>query len=435
MTTFNFPSDFMFGTATAALQIEGGDRNNNWYEWCEMGKTLDGSHCIVANDHWNRIDQDIELMKDLNCQTYRLGLEWSRIMPTPTTFSAEAIQHYREEISKLIDAGIHPLVTLHHFTNPLWLEHHGAWTNPKSVEYFLKYTEYVVNELGDLVRDWVTINEPNVYLAMGYFVGIFPPGKKGSVNEYFKGAKNMILAHLQAYDMIHKMRSEKGFLSTKVGVAHHLRIFEPFNQNRLSKMSCGTVAHLFETIFLEGMTHGKIVQPLGKGFPHGERVFSDFIGLNYYSRDLIKGSPNPLTLFGDRIVKKGSPVNDLGWEIYPEGIYKISKFLYHKYKLPIFVTENGTADAKDAFRAQYIYDHLYHLHRAIEEGIPVQRYYHWTLMDNFEWLEGFSARFGLIHHDVETQERTIRQSGHFYSEICKTRSVSKEMLAKYKPAE
>lgn len=431
MKTFSFPKDFLFGTATAALQIEGGDKNNNWYEWCELGKITDGTHCIVANDHWNRVEEDIDLMKQLNSQTYRMGIEWSRIEPKPNEFNEEAMAHYRDEIEQLIKAGIHPLVTLHHFTNPLWLEKKGAWTNEESINHFLNFTNYVVDQLGDIVSDWVTINEPNVYLTAGYFLGLFPPGKKGNNRLYFKAAKNMVLAHLKAYKLIHQKRKERKLTGTKVGAAHHLRVFEPEKGTRIEKMSCNLLNRLFQGIFLEGMTIGKLIRPLGNGFPEGQGYFSDFMGINYYSRDIIRGSFNPLTMFGERIVKEGAPTNDLDWEIYPEGIYTICKENYEKYKLPIYITENGTCDAKDDFRTKYIYDHLFYLHRAISDGIPVQRYYHWTLMDNFEWLEGFSARFGLIKCNFDTLERVIRRSGHFYSELCKEKAVTQSIYDTY----
>jgi len=171
MEPFALPEDFLLGTATASLQIEGGDRNNSWYRWVQTGHVKDGSSCIVADDHWNRVSEDIELMKQLHQQTYRMSLEWSRIEPARGQFNKDAIQHYRRELQQLTSAGIRPLVTLHHFSNPLWLEDAGAWTNPDVISLFERYTAYVVENLGDLVSDWCTINEPNVYLASGYVLG------------------------------------------------------------------------------------------------------------------------------------------------------------------------------------------------------------------------------------------------------------------------
>jgi len=171
------------------------------------------------------------------------------------------------------------------------------------------------------------------------------------------------------------------------------------------------------------MTQGRLRWPLGSGHPFGEKVFADFMGINYYSRDIIKGSFNPWTLFGKRTLLPEAPTNDLGWEIYPEGLYTLCQSMYQRYGLPIFITENGVCDAADTLRRAFIYDHLDQLLRAIADGIPVQRYYHWTLMDNFEWMEGYSARFGLIHCDTHTQQRTIRPSGNYYGRISRDRAL------------
>ena len=193
---------------------------------------------IVADDHWNKVKEDVALMKDLNHQIYRMGLEWSRIEPVKGQFSKDALKHYRQEIEMLIKNGIKPMITLHHFSNPLWLEHDGAWLTSEVIGLFERYTEVVVNELGDLVSDWVTINEPNVYLAQGYIIGDWPPGGKGKMIEYFKGAKNMILAHICSYNKIHFIRKKMGFSDTMVGVANHMRVFDPKYGTIREKLSC-----------------------------------------------------------------------------------------------------------------------------------------------------------------------------------------------------
>ncbi len=433
MKPFQFPASFLLGTATAALQIEGGDRNNSWYRWAETGHIRDGSHCIVACDHWNRVAEDIALMKQLHCRIYRMGLEWSRIEPEPGHFDEAALAHYRDEVEQLLAARIHPLVTLHHFSNPLWLEERGGWLHPETPALFERYTRQVVRTLGDLVAEWITINEPNVYLAMGYIEGLWPPGKKGDIPGYFKGARQMILAHIRSYRALHQERHHLGKSDTRVGVANHLRIFQPKNDTPLERWSCRLYERFFQEIFLMGMGEGRLIFPLGKGRSAGRDRYMDFLGINYYSRDIISGSFNPLNLFGKREVAAGAQVNDLGWEIYPQGIYQICKKYGTRFPIPIYVTENGTCDQRDSFRSRFIYDHLFQLHRAIREGVDVQRYYHWTLMDNFEWVEGFRARFGLIAVDFETQQRTIRRSGHFFGEICRQQGITPEMIGQYLP--
>jgi beta-glucosidase len=422
MEGFNLGKDFLMGTATAALQIEGGDRNNNWYRWCEQGKIKDGTHCLRGNDHYNRVEEDIALMKAMNNDTYRLGLEWSRIEPAPGQWDSKGLAHYRIELQALLAAGITPLVTLHHFSHPLWFEDMGGWENPKSVEYFLRFTRTVVDNLGDLVSDWITINEPNVYAMGSYLTGEWPPGKK-SIPGYFRVLKNMVKAHILAYREIHALRKNRGFQGqTLVGVANHIRVFAP-EDNGKARRAARRLDYLFHEIVIRGMAEGKLSFPLGGGgYPLGKGFYMDFFGLNYYSRDIIGFKlANPGLLFAELKTDPELPKNDLGWDIYPQGLYQICKEYYRRYQVPIFITENGICDGDDDQRPQFIYDHLEQVAKLREEGIPVQRYYHWTLMDNFEWAEGESAPFGLIHCDFETQQRTFRKSGILYGELCKNK--------------
>lgn len=431
MEGYKLGKDFLMGTATAALQIEGGDTNNNWYRWSEQKRIKDGSHSIRANDHYNRVEQDIALMKEMHNDTYRLGLEWSRIQPAPDTWSEEGIEHYKRELTLLHEAGITPLVTLHHFSHPLWFEDMGGWEHPDSPQLFLKFTEHVLTHLGPLASDWITINEPNVYALGCYISGEWPPGKK-SIPAYLKVLKHMVLGHILAYQAIHRIRKEQNHPGkTMVGVANHIRVFDP-EPNPGARMAAKLMDRMFHQLAIRGMVEGKLLFPLGTGYPLGKGFYMDFFGLNYYSRDIIGFDiKNPGAMFGKQKNDPTLPKNDLGWDLYPQGIYRICKDYYGKYKVPIFITENGICDEDDDQRPQYIYDHLQQVAKLREEGIPVERYYHWTLMDNFEWVEGESARFGLIHCNFETQERTIRRSGRFYGEICKGKAVTPEMIEKY----
>jgi beta-glucosidase len=416
-TSMKLPENLMLGVATAATHIEGGHQNHNWYRWSEEGRIKDGTHCKVACDHVNRVREDVQLIESLGCETYRLGLEWSRIEPEEGKFSDEGIAFYWKELQLLIEKGIRPLVTLWHFSNPLWVEDAGGWTHPGTIDRFLRYVRYVVEKLGDWVTDWITINEPNVYLFFGYFDGIWPPGQKGDIKSFISGASHLCQAHCLAYDLIHELQPK-----SHVGAAHHLRVFDPANRWPLTKVAVKLTEFIFQGMFLEAMTTGKFQQPLSKGNSRiVEGTYADFLGINYYSRDMIKGAMKPGQLFGDREVKKGSPVNDLGWEIYPEGIGRVSEKAWKKFNLPIYITENGTCDSNDSFRTKYIHDHLRVLTETINKGIPIERYYHWSLMDNWEWAEGQSARFGLYHTDYETQERTLRKSGEYYRDISSSR--------------
>lgn len=385
----------LLGTASSGLQIEGGETNSSWHEWARLGHVADGSHPGRANDHWNRVEEDTALLRELKVQTHRLGIEWARIEPREGRFDGSALAHYRDEIHRLRSAGIVPLVTLHHFANPLWLEHDGAWIAPSIVRRFTRYVRYVVAGLGDLVEDWVTINEPNVYLLQGYVFGAWPPGSV-SIAKYFTGLRMMARAHRAAYVVIHALSSEHN-RPARVGIAHHLRVFDAQGSGLVRALTvpiARLTALLAQGLFVRTMT----------------RRCSDFLGINYYTRDIVG--------LRGRSVAKGRPTNDLGWEIYPAGLARVVRPLYRRYRLPVWITENGTADSDDAFREEFIRRHLLVLARLRDQGIPVERYYHWSLTDNFEWAEGELARFGLIRVDYETQSRSFRRSARYFARVC-----------------
>lgn len=444
--TLLLPENLLLGTATAATQIEGGDRNSNWYAWSEKGRIADNESCFTAADHWNRIEEDIDLMAELNQDTYRMSLEWSRIEPEKDDWSREGIDHYRRELTLLREKGIRPLLTLHHFSMPEWLQAEGGWVNPDAVERFLLFTRRVIHSLGDLAKEYCTINEPNILLNFSYMDGTFPPGKRDDIGSFLKAAANLIIAHQEAYKLIHRLRRELGHPGrTRVGFALHMAYFEALNRNPLLHLSRAFHDYMFHTIFLKGMIAGKMPFPcrapklkrdtsLPETSPLGRGYYADFHGINYYSRHQIVPSSNPTTLFGRIRYTPGLPpesYNDMGWEIYPEGLFKVVAAAYAAYPLPVYITENGIPDREDSRRSRFIYDHLREVCRLHTAGIPVQRYYYWSLIDNFEWAEGYAPRFGLVHVDYATQERTIRKSGRFYAEICKERKLTPDLLARF----
>lgn len=430
MDTFKLGYDFMLGTATASTQIEGGDTGNTWYKWCEEGHILDSSSCINACDHWNRVEQDIEILKSLNVQTYRMSLEWSRIEPSPGKFSIEAIEHYRWEIQQLVDNNIAPLVTLHHFSEPQWFQDMGGWLKPENSCLFIEYVRRVVESLGDLVSDWVTFNEPNVYTNMGYGIGIFPPGRKNPLEALLVMAE-IINTHIELYHLIHKIRSERDFPGkTRVGAAMHIRVFH--GHSCFGKMIAAIVDYLFHELFMVGMTTGILLPPLVyKGYKHNKGVYADFLGINYYTRNIVEFALDPNHYFYKFVNDRNLGKTDNGWDIYPEGIYRVCKKYYSRYRLPVFITENGISDRNDDKRPEFIASHLACLSRAIKEGVQVERYYYWTTMDNFEWLEGETTDFGLYDCNFGNQERTPRKSAWLYSQICKRKELTKEMIEQW----
>ncbi len=412
---FKLKEGLLLGTATAATQIEGGDENNNWARFAGEGKVKDGTTPVRADDHYARFKEDIDLMADLGLQIYRFGIEWSRIEPQRGVYSQEAIQHYREEIEYMKSRGIMPLLTLHHFANPLWFEDMGAFEHKDSPRIFLSLVKKAIESFGDLVSEYITINEPNVYCVNSLFWGDWPPEKK-SLGSLVNAFSNMTLSHVLAYEYIHGKRREMGYDDTKVSFANHLRVFAPENpKNPFHRLAASLTEYLFQGAITTAMMTGKCRFPVlsRKGVKKGK--YYDFIGINYYSRSTVRGIADG--------VRADCYKNDLGWEIYHDGLLELSESLYEQYHAPVYVTENGTCDNEDIFRPRFIYDQL----KLISEcENKITRYYHWSFTDNFEWKEGESARFGIVHVDYETQKRTVKPSGLLYSSIIKNGGVTNE---------
>lgn len=421
MNEFKLKEDLLLGVATASTQIEGGDSNSNWNDWYEKGMIKDGSNPSRANDHYNRYIDDIDLMKSLNIQIYRMSLEWSRLQPSIDTFSDNEFKRYVHELEYLERNGIKVLLTLHHFNNPMWFEKIGGFLNPNSPKIFSKFVEKVISVFGRYVSDYVTVNEPNVYASSAYFFGEFPPGHSNNIKEYRIAMTNLAKCHIAAYNTIHDIRSKMGYSDTNVGYASHVRVFEPLRKHNLADI---IAAKFMEKAFQIGIDDacmtGKVSFPIKRDKAFKKGKYYDFIGINYYSRSMVSGlAEQP---------KKDALHNDMGWEIYPEGLKRVCESYYAKYKAPIYITENGTADGSDAFRTKFIYDHLQVI---ANSNLPIQRYYHWTFIDNFEWMDGEKERFGLVELDYNTQIRKVRKSGWFYSDIIKNHGVTRQMIDKY----
>ncbi len=417
---FQLPKDMKLGVASASTQIEGGNIAHNWNDWADKGHIIDGTSPRRANEHWERYKEDIDIMSQMGIQVYRLGFEWVRLEPQPGKFDFEAVEHYRDVILYMKNLGIQPLLTLHHFSNPMWFEERGAFLKKENIPAFLDFVKFVVENFGDLVNEYVTLNEPNVYATLGYFGGNFPPGKN-SVFKAFKVMSIMATCHIEAYKIIHQIRKEKGYGDTKVGFAHHMRVFEPKNPKNLWHKFCAKASErMFQSALTKACLVGKFQFPVKNILKNASGEYADFIALNYYTR-------NAVSSISDETAE-GVEKNDLGWEIYAKGISQCAKEQYDILPRPIYITENGTCDNTDSFRALYIADHLEDL---VQSNLPVQRYYHWCFTDNFEWLEGESARFGLVHVNYDTQERTIKKSGHFYSAVIKEHGVNEEIYETY----
>jgi beta-glucosidase len=422
MPGFSLPKDLLLGTATAAAQFEGGDVNCNWYRWSLAGRVGGGESSLPGAGHWDRVAQDVELMASLNLECYRMSIEWSRIEPRPGEWSREGIAHYRKEFELLAAKGIKALVTLHHFSCPQWFQERGGWLAKDAVERFMAFARRVVEEYGDLISEWCTINEPNVFAMSSYVDGDYPPGTKGDFGAYFRVARALIESHCRAYLMIHELRRERGWPGeTRVGFAHHLAVFEP--KNFLAAPGTAISDYFFHRIFFAGCVEGRLLPPLGIGRPFGKGVFCDYIGVNYYARHLFTPTVKPV-FAKEGTDPKATDRNDMGWEIYPRGLFDVCMAVWRRYGLPLQITENGIPDAKDVRRTRFIYEHLAQVRRLLDAGVKVERYYYWSFTDNMEWHNGYAPRFGLVEVDYETMERRPRPSARAYAEICATRRVS-----------
>lgn len=396
-----FPPDFLWGVSTSAYQIEGG-AENDWSQWELKAKSLKSKVkdensedfvCGQACDSYNRYEEDLDLVKSLNCGAYRMGLEWARLEPEAGKFDFDEVLHYRQVLKAAKAKNLKIILTIWHWTSPIWFADRGGWANEKAVEYFARYVKLIARELGDYVDYWVTINEPMVYLSNGYIQGKWPPNRR-NIFQAWKVYNNLVKAHQESYKIIHQNYAE-----AKVGLTMLTNFFEPASK-----------WNLVEIIFSKLASHcwnDRFVKKLNSRY--------DFLGLDYYFHDRIIWQPP----FRKNLNKQ---VTDMGWEIYPAGIYRVLKN-YAKFKKPLFIMENGLADESDRQRAKFITDHLKYVYQAIGEGVDVRGYFYWSLLDNFEWSDGFAPKFGLYSVDRKTFARSPRPSAKVFSEICKNNEV------------
>ena len=443
--TMYFPPDFKWGAATAAHQVEGNNTNNDWWAWEQSGEHVrDGQKSGLACDWWGAgFDRDVELAAQMKHTTHRLSIEWSRLEPQEGQWDSAAIDRYRVMLQTLHERGIEPMVTLHHFSNPSWVAERNSWETPDIVPLFERFVTKAVDALKDLCDLWVTINEPNIYAVLGWSQDLdepaelttpsasFPPGKNDP-QLVFKVLDHMLLAHGAAYHAIHREQPQ-----ARVGLAHHMRLFDPARPGSLLDQFCTwNRDRLFNRIPLNAMLYGRLDRPIGLARRISQlKNTADFIGLNYYSRDLIQFDRHGwqgMTL-GRSTHHPNAEMSDMNYgEIYPRGIFRLLKRL-GRYGKPIYITENGLPDLDDDRRPSYLIQVLREVWKAINENVPVMGYYHWTLTDNFEWAEGWNLRFGLVKLNPETQERTLRRSGELYGELIRRNAIDDELVRRYAP--
>lgn len=398
---------FLWGTATASHQVESGNFYNDWYLWEKEGKIKTGDSAHPSCEHNLRYKDDFDLIKFLNNNSYRFSIEWSRIEKEEGIFDENEIEHYLNMLKEMKIRDIEPILTLHHFTIPQWLYHKGGFENTEFPEYFSRFVKKVVPYYKEFTNYWITINEPVIIALMGYILGDWPPGVKNR-KRAFSVLKNLAFAHAKAYDIIKEEKKE-----SLVSIAHNLMIFEPATWNPLDHLICRLLDSWFNMAFLKTLIEGNLYPPIGKGkfYPELKNKL-DYIGVNYYTRAFFKFGIKGLAEYK----RKNVPRSDFGFEIYPEGLYEVLMRL-KPFGLPVMITENGMADKKDIYRPDFLKTTLKSVYRAIQEGIDILGFMHWSLMDNFEWVEGYSMRFGLFEVDFQTQERKPRKSALLYKEL------------------
>ena len=401
----NFPKGFLWGTATSAHQVEGNNKASDWWEWEQKKGNIENNEISgKAADHYKRYEEDFDILKSLNNNTHRLGIEWARIEPEEGKWDEEAILHYHKVFKALKNRKIKIMLTVNHFTLPEWAAKNGGWEKSKTVRRYNRYVNKIAKEYSEYIDFWITLNEPIVYMSMSYIAGTWPP--KG-FRKFFKSTKvffKLLKAHKKAYRTIRKHSNKP------IGIA----------KNMISFVSYGgySFINFFYLKTLDFMWN-RIFYILSKRY-------HDFFGVNYYFHQRLKRE-NVFSFPLVDIHEEDREHSDLGWEIYPEGIFHVLMNL-KKYKKPIYITENGIAAENDSKRTRYIISHLIEIYHAIQSGVDVRGYYYWSLLDNFEWHEGFAPRFGLVGVNYKTMKRTPNQSAEIYAKIAKENKVGHELL-------
>lgn len=406
---YRFPKKFMWGAATSAHQVEG-NLHNQWTVWELENATslatraryqyadLDNWSRIQAQattasnyvsgrsvEHYKRYEADFDLLKQLNLDSFRFSIEWSRIEPEAGAWSAEAIEHYRRYLDRLAKLNITPVVTLFHFSLPLWFSRMGGFEKRANIKYFQRFVEKVISELGPGFRYVITINEPTVYAEQSYLYGNWPPAQQSRYRALVV-LDNLITAHNRAARYI-RQSSRK----YQVSIAHHVSHIYPGDDARLTEAS----AKLFDFA-----RHQYVLKRTVKN--------CTFIGLNYYASDRV---------YGYRVHNPNQQLSDLGWDMQPSDIRYVLEDLADRYDKPIMVTENGLADADDEHRQWWLSQTILAMHSAIQNGVSLLGYLHWSLLDNFEWDKGFWPKFGLVAVNRSTQQRTLRPSASYYAKV------------------
>ena len=440
----SFPKGFRWGTATASYQIEGavnadGRGASIWDTFVrQKGKIKNGDTGDVACDHYHHWASDVDLMKRLNVNSYRFSIAWPRVFPDGRgTLNPKGLDFYERLTDALLKKGIEPFVTLYHWDLPQKLQDEGGWTNRATVDAFAVYADAVTRRLGDRVKNWMTQNEPLVTVFLGHVLGIHAPGVR-DLGASIRVSHHINLSHGRGVQAV-RANVKNG----KAGIVNVALQVEPASDKpediAAAKRQDGALIRWFNDPIFKGEYPSDVRESYEKLFRRNDLIPieagdmkaisapTDFLGVNYYTRQLIGAGLEPPA--GTRLAPPINPVTAMDWEIYPQGLYEVLKRLHRDYSpKAIYVTENGAAfpdtltpdgQVVDPQRQSYLREHFLAAHRALAEGVPLKGYFVWSLLDNFEWAEGYTKRFGLVYVDYPTQRRIVKQSGAWFAQVAR----------------
>lgn len=440
-----FPDGFLWGTATAAYQIEGahdadGKGPSIWDTFSHLpGKVFENQNGDVACDHYHRYGDDVATMADLGLNAYRLSVSWPRVIPSGTgAANQKGLDFYSKLVDALLQRGIRPFITLYHWDLPQAMEDRGGWGARDTAAAFGEYAALLGRTLGDRVKDWITLNEPLASVSAGYVFGIHAPGKQDS-QLAFQASHHLNLAHGHA---VRALRSTVP--GAHIGITEVSLPVYPASDSDADRAAAqrydGIVNRWYWDPPLRGSYPADILERLGPLAPtiaaSDLQLVSppiDFFGHNSYTRAIVKDDPSSLLMGATQLPPDGKPQTEMGWEIYPDHLYDALTRITRDYGAPeIYITENGSAFAdelvngavNDPQRIDYLRAHLRAAHRAIQDGVKLRGYFCWSLLDNFEWSFGYSKRFGVVYVDYPTQRRIVKASGRFYGEVARANGLS-----------
>ncbi len=436
-----FPNDFVWGVAASAYQIEGawnedGRGESIWDRFSHTpGKTLNGETGDTACDHYHRYVEDVALMKELGVKAYRFSTSWPRVLPKGKgNVNSAGLDFYKRLVDELLQAGIEPWVCLHHWDLPQAIQDEGGWTNPTTIQYFADYAKLLAQELGDDVKRWIIFNEPRCIAWLGYLTGIHAPGMK-DLQSAVEVSHHLMLAQGKA---IQTLKDSDG--SYIVGTVVDINAVHPVSDRQKDEEAAVNHDQFWNRWFIDPLFKGEyplLAEKIGLKPTKDEMSLIkqplDFLGVNYYTRAIMAydASVSVTQAMG---AQKKTPTTEMGWEIYPRGLYEVLMRFRTEYGNPLlYVTENGAAfednvtrndEVQDDDRIAYLQDHIASVYRALKDGVNVKGYFTWTLMDNFEWAEGYSKFFGLVHTDRQSLKRTAKKSFHWYKDTIANNGIN-----------